>query len=269
MMFKSFNEVSPTARTKVWNNGFSDYLVPINMTEVQLDNRLSSLSISEELSKVFFIDNQPAGIYLHAEGTFSDQKIAWLGGMAVDSAFRNQQVSVKMLREFERVAVERGTSILYLEAIDGNERAISIYKKFGFAPVKKVLFLESSTNFTSETDYQLKKVVSLKSIGVNQSSDILWQNKAIHGYDSIGIYDQTKLIGYTIVSLQGNQLVIHQLELDSPKLQIKAALASLQKLYTPTKWIGSNLVADSPITKLLVQNGFSEKLSQHQYSKQL
>lgn len=103
MMFKSFNEVSPTARTKVWNNGFSDYLVPINMTEAQLDNRLSSLSISEELSKVFFIDNQPAGIYLHAEGTFSDQKIAWLGGMAVDSAFRNQQVSVKMLREFERL----------------------------------------------------------------------------------------------------------------------------------------------------------------------
>ncbi|MGX7420339.1 GNAT family N-acetyltransferase [Carnobacterium gallinarum] len=266
-VFKRYRDVSPNERTRVWNNGFSDYLVPINMTEVQLDNRLASLSISQELSKIFFIENQAAGIYLHAEGTFANKKIAWLGGMAVDPAFRNQQVAIKLLREFERSAKERKTDILYLEAIDGNERAISIYKKFGFSSIQKVVVLDSTTIYSREIEFQLKKVVGLETIGISENRESLWQNKSIHGYDCLGIYQDTTLVGYGVFSSQGDSVIIHQLELQQPSIQIESVLSSLQQLYNPIKWRGSNLVADNATTQSLIDNGFSEIVSQHQYSK--
>lgn len=268
-MFRSYKNVSARERTEVWNNGFSDYMFPIHMTQEQLDHRLSSLSISQELSKILFVDHQPAGIYLHGEGVFSGEKIAWLGGVAVDSKFRGQQLSVKLLHEFETTAKNRNTETLYLEAIDGNDRAILIYQKFGFVPLCKVLVLESQEVYPLKTHHEIKKVETLEEIGIIEDNTTLWQNKSIHGYDCIGIYQDKNLVGYAVVSVKEDCLVFHQLELEEAHTQIKSVLSAFQITYAPQKWIGSNLVADEPTTQSLVINGFSEVLSQHQYSKKI
>lgn len=268
-MFRQYKDVSASERTQVWNNGFSDYMFPIHMTKEQLDNRLSSLSISQKLSKILYIDQQPAGIYLHGEGVFSGEKIAWLGGMAVDSKFRNQHLSVQMLHEFELTAKSRNTDTLYLEAIDGNNRAIFIYQKFGFVPLCKVLILESQKKYPLKTHHEIQKVETLEAIGITEDKATLWQNKTIHGYDCLGIYAAKDLVGYAVVSFKEDCLVFHQIKLDKAYTQIKSVLGSFQINYAPKRWIGSNLVADEATTQSLLANGFSEVLSQHQYRKKI
>lgn len=268
-MFKSYADVSPEERITVWNNGFSDYLRPINMTSEQLDHRLSSLKMSEDDSKIYYIDNQPAGIYLYADGTFNGKKISWLGGMAVDPTFRGQQVSLRMLEEFERVSKENNVETMYLEAIDGNDRAINIYLKFGFKALNKVLFLGSDVTYIAKNTVTVKEITDLSEINVVEAVDLAWQNKSIHGYDCLACYNESDLIGYVVGAKTGENFVINQIEINKPEVHTSAVLGTLQEKYQPVKWVGSNLLADNETVQSLLDNGFTETLSQHQYIKEV
>lgn len=267
-MFKSYSDVSATVRTSVWNNGFSDYITPIKMTSEQLDNRLKTLKMSETLSKVIFHDKQAAGVFLYADGEFNTDKIAWLGGMAVDPQFRGQQLALKMLVEFEETASKNGVSSLFLEAIDGNDRAISIYETFGFKPFRQLSFMKSAYTYTSSQPLTLTEVNSLTDIGVTEATDVAWQCKTFHGYDCLGIYQADELIGYSVVSCQLETLVIHQLQLANTH-DVNDLLAALQLKYTPKQLVASNLTTTDMTTEALLTNGFEIVVTQHQYIKEI
>lgn len=268
-MFKNYKDVTPTERTRVWNAGFSDYITPINMSEEQLDNRLKSLSMSETDSKVYYYENKPAGIYLYGERTFATEKMSWLGGMSVDPTFRGQQIALKMLEEFEDTSKANGVTLMTLEAIDGNDRAIEIYKKFGFDPIAQVSFLNSEKSYSGESRLTLKKDSDLSAHGVEEPLSVPWQNKAFHGYDCFSISSDKEVIGYVVANKQGENLIINQLEVTHPESNILDILKALNTYYMPKKWIGSNLLTDSIITKELINNGFQTTVTQHQYIKNI
>jgi ribosomal-protein-alanine N-acetyltransferase len=54
--------------------------------------------------------------------------------VAVDPAWQGHGVATRLLIALHRTAVERGITALTLEVRVGNERAIEIYRRFGYAP---------------------------------------------------------------------------------------------------------------------------------------
>ena len=124
--FVPFKEVSESVRTAIWNSGFSDYLVPINMTAEALNNRLTSLNLSEQDSFVVFENKIPKGITLFGFKKLADKKIAWVGGLAVAPEFRKEGIGVAMLNYCEKLGEQLGIDLLTLEVIVGNDKALNL-----------------------------------------------------------------------------------------------------------------------------------------------
>lgn len=81
-----------------------------------------------------YVDGTPAGLSINFEGfsTFACLPIMNIHDFAVAPQFRKQGLARAMLAKVEAVALERGCCKLTLEVLEGNQRAQSIYKAFGF-----------------------------------------------------------------------------------------------------------------------------------------
>ena len=66
------------------------------------------------------------GVYLFTS------KRARLYSVGVMPDARNKKILLSFLQDFERDARERELDELFLEVEDGNDRALNIYKRFGF-----------------------------------------------------------------------------------------------------------------------------------------
>jgi len=79
------------------------------------------------------LDGEPAGfVRLWSRPEFRrDRHVAWLG-IAVRRKYWRRGVGTGLMKEAIRLAKESGFRKLMLGTIEGNERAIPLYKKFGF-----------------------------------------------------------------------------------------------------------------------------------------
>jgi ribosomal protein S18 acetylase RimI-like enzyme len=79
-------------------------------------------------------DDQAVGLVNCIEGfsTFACKPLVNVHDVAVIPAYRGQRVAEKMLDLVEQIALERGACKLTLEVLQGNERAIRLYHRFGF-----------------------------------------------------------------------------------------------------------------------------------------
>jgi ribosomal protein S18 acetylase RimI-like enzyme len=78
---------------------------------------------------------QAVGLVNCIEGfsTFACKPLVNVHDVAVLPAFRGQRVAEKMLALAEQIAIERGACKLTLEVLDGNNGAMRLYQRLGFA----------------------------------------------------------------------------------------------------------------------------------------
>lgn len=91
---------------------------------------------SHAFSVLAFVDDQPAGLANCFElfSTFACQPLINVHDLAVTKAYRGRGIGRALLRKVEQTAAERGCCKLTLEVLEGNQRAKSLYKSFGFEP---------------------------------------------------------------------------------------------------------------------------------------
>ena len=79
--------------------------------------------------------DEPVGLVNCIEGfsTFACKPLVNVHDVAVLPAYRGQRVAEKMLILVEQIAHERGACKLTLEVLQGNEAALKLYHRFGFA----------------------------------------------------------------------------------------------------------------------------------------
>ncbi|MEM8866960.1 MAG: GNAT family N-acetyltransferase [Verrucomicrobiota bacterium] len=82
-----------------------------------------------------YVGGKAAGISINFEAfsTFACRPIMNIHDFAVAPEFRGQGVARALLEKVEEVAKELGCDKLTLEVLEGNRRAQSVYKQFGFA----------------------------------------------------------------------------------------------------------------------------------------
>jgi ribosomal protein S18 acetylase RimI-like enzyme len=126
---------------QIWNEGFSDYYV--NM-QVSIDNYVARLyheGLSAEYSLIAFRDDRPVGFLLNGIRNVAGRKVAWNGGTGVSPDYRRQGIAAALMQKAIELYMNLGVNLALLEAIYDNEHAITLYESFGYEIVDRLVSL--------------------------------------------------------------------------------------------------------------------------------
>ena len=127
----SARSLDPAELVRVFNLGFSDYLVPMQMDEAALADHIANNDIDLECSRVA-VDVEPVGFALVARrGTE-----AWIGGMGTSPAYRRIGLGARTLTAAIEAAAAVGVAAVWLEVLEDNAPAIGLYERLGFERVR-------------------------------------------------------------------------------------------------------------------------------------
>ncbi len=117
---------------EVFNLAFSDYVVPMKLSSLQLQNRLKRIGYDAQLSGGAIAEGALCGFVLHASGTWQAKKAVYNGGTGVIPAQRGHGLTQKMYEFLLPTLKQKGFELGLLEVISTNTAAIKSYEKIGF-----------------------------------------------------------------------------------------------------------------------------------------
>jgi ribosomal protein S18 acetylase RimI-like enzyme len=124
--------LQPGELLAVFNAGFSDYLVPLQLDEDTLRTHLRENDIDLGRSPVAVAEGGPVAFALVA----IRGRDAWIGGMATAPAHRRAGLARQMLDAAIDSARAAGCTTVWLEVVDRNAAAVALYRSRGFAEVR-------------------------------------------------------------------------------------------------------------------------------------
>ena len=147
---------------KVWNEGFHDYFVPVKLDQHAFLNRLAKEDLSADASFVVEKDSKLQGVLLNGFRKRKGKMLAWNGGTAVIESARGTGIAKLLMEATIRQYEENGVQQATLEVIKENERAIALYKKFGFTERDELILFEGIVTEEEAKDLASLHVVSIR-----------------------------------------------------------------------------------------------------------
>ena len=129
---KRMNNCSFQTAHEVWNAGFKGYFVDLTLPLDRFVQRLSYENISLAHSLIAFDGKRPIGFLLNASRASRDKKIAWNGGTGVAPDMRGKGVGKALVAAAIEVYKSESVDMAFLEAIQGNDSAVALYKNHGY-----------------------------------------------------------------------------------------------------------------------------------------
>ena len=126
--------LEPSALRELFNEGFSDYLVPMRMDAATFADHLRANDVDLAGSRVV-VDERPVAFALIARRG----PAAWVGGMGTAPSHRRRGLGERALVAGLDAARDHGCAEAWLEVIDGNSGAVTLYAKLGFAIVRELI----------------------------------------------------------------------------------------------------------------------------------
>lgn len=207
-MFLSIKKADFKKVTNIWNDGFSDYILPINMTEKQLAHRINSLDLSKDSSCVLVKDGEYAGILLLGTKSFQGRQIMWIGGMAISPKYRGLRLSNELMTYAIQQAKKEACDSLNLEVITSNKKAKALYQNFGFKKVNELTNGFWQVNEQNSTDFSLVEITDKE---LTEPSTTPWQNQLSVLSQVKGIIFKGERIGHLGYQESVDKISIQQL----------------------------------------------------------
>lgn len=135
---KTLESVSRRTIAQCLNLAFSDYVVPVYLSEADLSYKMKRENLTPEWSAGIFDDERLVGFMLHGQGTKQEQKVLYNGATGIAPDYRGRGFSQKIYDFLLPKMRRAGIQAVWLEVIDNNERAIKAYQKIGFSPVREL-----------------------------------------------------------------------------------------------------------------------------------
>jgi len=270
---------------QAWNEGFQGYFVDMTLSLDGFITRLHNEGLSVEHSLVAFCDGKPTGLLLNGIRVIDGKKIAWNGGTGVIPEFRGHGVAKALMRSTLDLYRKQGVQVACLEAITENQKAISLYKQFGYEVVDRLVFwqhdgLLDSRSFARGERYAAKTVTPsyVGKLSFYRSKvpwQGLWQSVYQNRGEALIVSDASgREVGYALyrrkLDEQGRVTSIALCQcVASPELTDKEAVIScaLKHLFAPfdlecrrTTYNLSN--SNETVLRLLGECGFTPSLEQ-------
>ena len=119
----------------LFNAGFSDYVVPMHLDAAALRAHVYANDIDLARSPVATVGGEPAAFALVGIRGAD----AWIGGMATVPGHRRRGLAAALLDAAAARAAEAGCERLWLEVVDTNTPAVTLYRRAGFEVVRDLV----------------------------------------------------------------------------------------------------------------------------------
>jgi GNAT superfamily N-acetyltransferase len=136
--FKNLCKLGQEQLLSCFNEAFSAYIIPLQLSPELFAWKLKSEHFQPELSVGAFDGEKLVGFILHCYDEEYEKGRVYNGGTGVLEAYRGRQLTRKMYDYILPILKTKGFHTALLEVIEGNEPAHQSYLKAGFA-TKRVL----------------------------------------------------------------------------------------------------------------------------------
>ncbi|MDQ1146325.1 ribosomal protein S18 acetylase RimI-like enzyme [Bacillus sp. SORGH_AS 510] len=141
-----------------WNRGFEGYFVKLEMTPELFFNRLVNEGLSLPHSVVAYDGEEPVAIVMNGFREINGKKTAWNGGTGIANDYRGKGISTLLMEEILKIYNEEGCEVATLEAIKENERAIRLYKRFGYEITDSLVYLSGTLESQNHSSIKAKNI---------------------------------------------------------------------------------------------------------------
>lgn len=224
MTLKTLENTTTEELRIAFNIAFSDYEVKTDMTEESFISFLNSNSVDLSISTGLFDADKLIGFILVGRRG----KALYDGGTAVIKEYRGKGYARKMLSFTIDNAKKHGFSTFELEVLKNNERAIKLYKSFGFKEKEHYVCFNISSMEGREIILEEQPITKLKELEEKMEFKPSWQNS----YQSIDSASRlfTAQDGFIAIRKTGSIVAIDSKNYDTYKSIITSLLHSYPKL---------------------------------------
>lgn len=134
------------------NRSFSDYEIPVQLTEEQLRTYLAASGADKDLSYGAFFEGDMVGFILNSCCVYNGEESVFDVGTGVVPEHRGKRVFTRLFSFAQQELLKRGVKKYYLEVLQNNQNAIHAYKKQGFIPIRELYVLKLSLNRQGTND---------------------------------------------------------------------------------------------------------------------
>jgi len=133
MNYKKCSEATDHQIFEAFSEGFSDYIIKFKMDEdFFVEHFFGPEGNRRDLSWLAMDKEKPVGLVLGGIRPFDGRKTMRCGTMCVIPSYRNRHIATALLDKHRETAREEDCDQLFLECIDGNDKALAFYKKEGY-----------------------------------------------------------------------------------------------------------------------------------------
>ena len=256
----------------VFNESFSDYFIPFQLTEKQLASKMLADKVNLNLSVGVFENGILIAFILHGFDKINGEKIIYNGGTGVIPKKRGLGLTKQMYHFILPVLKEKGINKLFLEVITENIQAIKSYKKSNYKVERELLCYKGEISISKVNnnleinklqDYNWNLMQSFWDISPTWQNSNNVVNELRNTNISLGAYIKNQLVGYIIYNPNNKRL--QQIAINKNFRQQKIASTLIWKLieeYGSTFSIINVDKGSKPINAFLQKIGFEKNLEQ-------
>ena len=130
--YQALNETSLQQLADCFNLAFSDYEQPIHFTAESFRYYLTASAVDLSLSFGAFYNDQPVGLILNSPGIYEGNNAVFDAGTGIVPEHRGKKVFSALFNYTVEQLQKHNISKYYLETLQANQHAVSIYSKNEF-----------------------------------------------------------------------------------------------------------------------------------------
>ncbi len=260
-------EISLKQILETFNLSYSDYLVPLQLTEAQLQGTIYGNDLDLERSCIALSGEKPVGMgFLGIRG-----HRGWIGGMGVIPDYRGRGIGHMIMQSLIAEANKCNLEFVQLEVIEGNKPAHSLYLNLGFVEQRRLLILQASgfpkSNVSGElVEVSLDEALSFYHVFHRAANPWQREKESLTKAKDLSAWLFTqdhKPAAYLIGRLTPHMIQIMDAAFDAGKEDVvKGLLSQLSALQPDTPASIVNLPEDDPVWSVFQKIGFTESLAQ-------
>ena len=266
--FQSLHEASLQQLAQCFNLSFSDYEQPICFTAESLRYYLTASGVDLSLSFGAFWGEQLVGMILNASGRYNDEAVVFDAGTGVIPEHRGKKVFSALFDYTCQQLRQKNITKYYLEVLQANRHAISIYEIKGFSALGVYSVLTASGESSGENASvaaipypEFAPFETAFSVAPSFEHTLYAVNQKPQLYEVLCLDDRA----YCIYAKRNGEIIqMHYNELDA----LKEVMAALTRRY-PSAMAKNVDCIYGDVIQMLQQIGFKEITKQYEMVRDL
>ena len=212
MLIKNVEDLVLEEFTTCFNEAFSDYVIPFQVSLEQLADKFAGAGVIYQLSFGAFDQDKQVAFVMHGIGDHNGKRTAFNTGTGVVPLYRGRRLVEQIYRHAIPILKKHHIQKCLLEVIQTNDKAIKAYTAIGFQIHRELVCFKGRIDVTLPDDHSFTSIATVRleefdwtSVHSYWNFEPSWEQSvhAIlrnpHLYDVVTIREENKICGYAVI----------------------------------------------------------------------